>query len=84
MGIEPMRSENSSFLDCRLNHSAKVSVASRSSRSTRRSLREKEVRTHLLPPQAQRAQVEAGVALDVQSPVVPEARPRRPDDLVHQ
>ena len=27
MGIEPMRSENSSFLDCRLNHSAKVSVA---------------------------------------------------------
>ena len=26
MGIEPMRSENSSFLDCRLNHSAKVSV----------------------------------------------------------
>ena len=27
MGIEPMRSENSSFLDCRLNHSAKVSIA---------------------------------------------------------
>ena len=35
MGIEPMRSENSSFLDCRLNHSAKVSVTTKISPATR-------------------------------------------------
>lgn len=84
MGIEPMRSENSSFLDCRLNHSAKVSVAWRLSRSTPHSLREKLVRRHPLPPQAQRAQVEVRVALHVLAPVVLQSHPHHPHHLVHQ